>query len=59
MRVRLCQPASADEPDACAAVSNTPLMPLLALTVALPLAPTVVKAETLGYRADQPLCAAP
>lgn len=46
VRARICDPGNRD---ACAAVAYQPIFPLVSLAVNLPVASTVVRAESLGF----------
>lgn len=52
VRVRVCREGNAN----CDPVPYEPLFPLISLGVSLPNSTTIVSAESLGYRAGDPLC---
>lgn len=54
VRVRICKPGGGSN---CDPVPYAPLVPLIRFpSLMLPTSTTIVQAETLGYRAGQPLC---
>ena len=53
VRVRICAPDSGSE---CSAVPYETLLPLVSLPLKLPVATSIVRAETLGYVPGMPMC---
>jgi hypothetical protein len=53
VRVRVCEPGDSAQ---CNRVGYRTAFPFISLPVPLPIATTVVSAETLGYAAGDPLC---
>lgn len=53
VRVRICQPGGGSE---CTPVPYEPLLPLVELPITLPIATSIVRAETLGYVPGMPMC---
>ncbi|MBV7535632.1 pilus assembly protein [Duganella sp. sic0402] len=52
VRVRICAPDSTE----CGAVPYQPLFPLIGITLTLPQATTMVRAESLGFQPGSTLC---